>query len=253
MNQMKPKDFRKYVKEALVKEGWGVEPVSPAREKKATAFAHEAERVANSAYGRVYNVSFHSISRDGAEFWKVSLHSPTGPVKYIYRDKNGEWFYSSGEGTQSTWVKAPVDETITLRELRDIVNKTVKIIVREIATGSKKMTGPYHVSVTQGRYAGQVFLARKDEETGVYYFLHPDTGTEVPLGVEGPGLSVQKKGIKEMTTTSAAEPINLPGNVRGGWVSRQGGSKRGVEGSKSLGYELTAIGREEMKRKQDSV
>lgn len=205
---MRPKDFKKYVKEALVKEGWGAEPVSPAREKKATAFAHEAERVANSAYGSVYNVSFHSISRDGAEFWKVSLHSPTGPVKYIYRDKSGKWFYSSGEGAQSTWVEAPVDETITIRELKQVIDATVRSIVEEMKS----------------------FPFKKDKEE-----------------------EEDKEDIKEMTTTSAVEPINLPGNVRGGWVSKQGGSKRGVEGSRSLGYELTAIGKEDMKQKQDPV
>lgn len=56
-----------------------------------------------------------------------------------------------------------------------------------------------------------------------------------------------------MTTTGDIAPINLPGNISGGWVSKRGGSKRGVEGSNSLGYELTPIGKEEMKRKQDPV
>lgn len=251
---MKPKDFKKIVKEALQKEG----VMSKGEERRAQAFATKAQEVADRVYGSVYNVHLHSIDRLGGEHWVVSLHSPTGPKKYIYRDpKANKWFYSSGDGAQSIWKEVPISgiqkETITLRELKDIVNKTVKVIVKEMTTGSNKMTGPYTVTVNQGRYAGQSFLARKDEETGVYYFTHPDTGTEVPLGVEGPGLSVSKKNIKEMTTTSAVAPINLPGNVRGGWVSKQGGSQRGVQGSKNLGYDLTPIGREDMKRKQDPV
>jgi hypothetical protein len=59
--------------------------------------------------------------------------------------------------------------------------------------------------------------------------------------------------LDEMTTTSAVGPISLPGNVRGGWVSGRGGSHRGVAGSAALGYELTSIGKKDMKRKQDPV
>lgn len=63
----------------------------------------------------------------------------------------------------------------------------------------------------------------------------------------------EEEEINEMTTTSAVAPINLPGNVRGGWVSKQGGSKRGIEGSRSLGYELTPLGAKDFNRKQDPV
>lgn len=61
----------------------------------------------------------------------------------------------------------------------------------------------------------------------------------------------EEEPLEEMTTTSAVEPINLPGNVRGGWVSPRGGSKRGVAGSDKLGYHLTPIGKQEMNRKRD--
>ncbi len=59
--------------------------------------------------------------------------------------------------------------------------------------------------------------------------------------------------LDEMTTTSAVAPINLPGNIKGGWVSSRGGSQRGVAGSDALGYTLTSIGKADMKRKQDPV
>jgi hypothetical protein len=59
--------------------------------------------------------------------------------------------------------------------------------------------------------------------------------------------------LKETTTTGDVAPINLPGNVKGGWVSGAGGSRRGVAGSAALGYELTSIGKKDMKRKQDKV
>ena len=66
----------------------------------------------------------------------------------------------------------------------------------------------------------------------------------------------KKKGeeIDEMTTTAAVEPINLPGNVKPGWVAKQGGSMRGIQGSRSLGYELTPLGKKQFdQEKQDPV
>jgi hypothetical protein len=62
----------------------------------------------------------------------------------------------------------------------------------------------------------------------------------------------KKEEVDEMTTTSAVEPINLPGNVRGGWISKQGGSPRAIKAS--TGYELTSIGKKDFnKEKQDPV
>jgi nucleoid DNA-binding protein len=69
----------------------------------------------------------------------------------------------------------------------------------------------------------------------------------------GQALGGLAEQLYEMTTTGAIAPINLPGNVKGGWVASKGGSARGVAGSKSLGYELTPIGKKDMARKQDSV
>ena len=55
--------------------------------------------------------------------------------------------------------------------------------------------------------------------------------------------------LEEMTTTDGGTPgYNIPG-----WVSRRGGSKRGVEGSRKLGYELTPTGEKEMNRKGDAL
>ena len=63
--------------------------------------------------------------------------------------------------------------------------------------------------------------------------------------------------LAEITTTAASPAINLPGSKvpsgRSGWVSKAGGSERGVAGSKSLGYELTPIGKKDMARPQDKV
>ena len=136
-------------------------------------------------------------------------------------------------------------ETITRKELKEVIKQTLRIILKEITEAPQKLTGPYTVYSSETR---QYYLARKDEETGVYYYLHPDTGTDVPLGREGPTLSVQKSNVSEITTTGAVTPLNLPT-----WVSRRGGSERGIAGSAALGYELTPIGKKDMNRKQDPI
>jgi hypothetical protein len=57
------------------------------------------------------------------------------------------------------------------------------------------------------------------------------------------------KGIlKEMTTTGAVDGFNIPGAF-----ARKGGSQRGVQGSRKLGYELTKTGEKEMSRSPDKL
>lgn len=68
---------------------------------------------------------------------------------------------------------------------------------------------------------------------------------------KGQPLGTLSENLNEMTTTGAVAPINLPGNVAGGWLSPRGGSKRGVAGSQKLGYELTPIGKQDMQRDRD--
>lgn len=55
--------------------------------------------------------------------------------------------------------------------------------------------------------------------------------------------------LDEVTTTMGGTPgYNIPG-----WISRKGGSKAGVEGSRKLGYELTPAGEKEMQRPGDRL
>lgn len=73
-----------------------------------------------------------------------------------------------------------------------------------------------------------------------------------------PGDDTDENEVNEMTVTGDVAPINLPGSAmpgtgKSGWVSGAGGSKRGVAGSEALGYTLTPIGKQDMKRKQDPV
>ena len=78
-----------------------------------------------------------------------------------------------------------------------------------------------------------------------------DHGNVELMSRTGRELGGLTENINEMTTTGDVAPINLPGNVVGGWLSPKGGSKRGVAGSAALGYELTPIGKQDMERKRD--
>lgn len=60
--------------------------------------------------------------------------------------------------------------------------------------------------------------------------------------------SVSNKRIHEMTTTGAVDGYNIPSAF-----AKKGGSKAGVEGSESLGYTLTPIGKKDMNRQADSL
>jgi hypothetical protein len=66
-------------------------------------------------------------------------------------------------------------------------------------------------------------------------------------------MEISPRPLDEQNVTGNIEPINLPGNKKGGWVAGSGGSQRGVDGSAALGYELTPIGKKDMQRKQDPV
>lgn len=56
------------------------------------------------------------------------------------------------------------------------------------------------------------------------------------------------KNIKEMTTTGAVSGYNIPAAF-----SRRGGSDRGVEGSRKLGFELTPLGKKQMNKQGDKI
>jgi len=139
-------------------------------------------------------------------------------------------------------------ETVKKSEIKAVIKECLRVILNEVMSPQKK-TGPYSIYVAKGEHAGKYYLATKDEN-GLYYFLHPDTGTDVPIGTEENGVvQVQKRKMEEMTTTDGGTPgYQIPG-----WLSRRGGSKRGVEGSRKLGYELTPAGEKEMKRQGDRL
>jgi hypothetical protein len=66
--------------------------------------------------------------------------------------------------------------------------------------------------------------------------------------VSTPKAFSKKKDIDEMTVTGDVTGYNVPG-----FLSRRGGSQKGVVGSKKLGYDLTPIGKKEMERPGDRL
>jgi hypothetical protein len=81
-----------------------------------------------------------------------------------------------------------------------------------------------------------------------------ETGTSAVAPVTTP-FAFKKKptmesdiSLEEMTTTGAVGGYNIPGAF-----SKRGGSEAGVEGSESLGYTLTGIGKKDMQRHADKL
>ena len=72
------------------------------------------------------------------------------------------------------------------------LKRMVDEVVKEEVFKTSDLQGPYTVHVKKGRLAGQTVMANKHKDTGVYYYLNPDTGTDEPLGTEN-DLEVQKK------------------------------------------------------------
>ena len=54
----------------------------------------KATRIANKMWGSVYNVNFHG-EKQGELHYKATLHSPTGPIKWIKNAPNGKWYVQS--------------------------------------------------------------------------------------------------------------------------------------------------------------
>lgn len=60
--------------------------------------------------------------------------------------------------------------------------------------------------------------------------------------------TMENNGISEMTTTGDVAGYNIPGSF-----AKKGGSKKGIDVSSEMGYELTPIGRKEMNRTADKL
>jgi hypothetical protein len=67
-------------------------------------------------------------------------------------------------------------------------------------------------------------------------------------GLQAMWVKFENEPLAEITTTNSVAGYNIPGAF-----SRAGGSARGVESSDKLGYQLTKIGKEDMKLKADKL
>lgn len=114
-------------------------------------------------------------------------------------------------------------------DFSELIREIVKGIIKEIKMGQK--TNEDSVAASASPVTGPMALKKKSEE-----------GLE-PLG------RMEEEQIDEMTTTMSGTPgYNIPGAF-----SREGGSKKGVDGSRKLGYELTSIGKKDMETKADKL
>lgn len=127
--------------------------------------------------------------------------------------------YKKAKETQNTKL---MDLVKTLKLKESIKKSELKKIIKEIVTGIfKEMTTTGAVSpVSTPKAFSKKSLKQEDEE----------------------------EKLDEMTTTGDVSGYNIPSAF-----SRKGGSKRGVDGSSKLGYDLTPIGKKEMERPGDKL
>jgi hypothetical protein len=142
-----------------------------------------------------------------------------------------------------------INETIKKSDLESIIREIVSGVLKEIQEPSSPQSTipldtPYGVIDTHTKkvvykttYKNRARAMRladaKDNKYGAYRYK---------------AMILKDKHVNEMTTTGAVSGFNVPSAF-----SRRGGSERGVEGSKSLGYELTPVGKKDMDRDGDAL
>jgi len=89
--------------------------------------------------------------------------------------------------------------------------------------------------------AGPKKYIYKEKKSGEWFY-------SVGYGAESKWELFVPSAVNEITTTASIAVPSVPT-----WVSRRGGSRKGIEGSAKLGYDLTPIGKKEMDRMGDKL
>ena len=145
-----------------------------------------------------------------------SLRVPSDTIIELWKKANNN---KSIELTEFIQKLRPINENkISKSDLNSLVRLIVKRIVNEIKNKNEDI----------------------EEESGTAA-LSPSTVT----------VSLQKKEfpLDEMTTTDGG----TTGYLIPGAFSKRGGSEKGIEGSESIGYNLTPSGKKEMQRSADKL
>jgi len=147
-------------------------------------------------------------------------------------------------------------DSLDKKHLMDLVNKewpkaegSGEWMIKDMQHQSSMPS--YILQRTRGMETAEISKIGED-----LYYIKPEDGRDVSeISTSGAASPVttpyafKKKPLGEMTTTDSG----TTGYMIPGAFSRRGGSVKGVEGSNTLGYTLTPIGRKEMERKPDPL
>lgn len=135
-----------------------------------------------------------------------------------------------------------MQESIKKSALKALVAEIAKVVIKEMMTKEGRMSlSSLSVSPNLKSTCCQAVSAGKTDTK--------KDGKITGICSKCKNHATFTKSVNEMTTTDSGTPgYNIPG-----WVSRKGGSKRGIEGSRSLGYDLTPIGKKDMERMGDKL
>jgi len=205
-----------------------------------------AEQVANSVWGSVYNV-MPKGERKNTVFYRVTLHSSSGPVKYLKQDAQGRWF--SMNPPQQIW--RPVDSTKVATE-----PETAAAPIQECdcAPGCNCPGDPMKGDTTDVRTMDAVNVAegmkyndylKGGSAVREAYFKWKELAkwkkTNVIDFVAGWNAAlehVETLGLNEMTGTGAVAGYQTPF----AFSKRSSGSKKAMDATKKAGYKLAKKG-----------
>lgn len=80
----------------------------------------QAESVATSTWGSVYNVMPHGEAKNN-KFYRVTLNNDSGPVKYLKQDAHGKWYRM--DPPEQVWRLVPQSQDTVVSEYKSDINK----------------------------------------------------------------------------------------------------------------------------------
>ena len=203
----------------------------------------EAQRVANSVWGGVYNVMPNGEGNNNV-FYRITLHSSSGPVKYLKQDSLGRWF--SMNPPQRIWrpvdqskvatepkTETPVHECDECGSCGDEENKDA---MKGDTTDVHTMDA-VNVAESIDYIASSMDVAEAYREWKKVSRRYTDNPSSVSFvsGWNAALAHLKKVGLNEMTGTSAVAGYQTPY----AFSKKKTGSQKALDATKKIGYKPT--------------
>jgi hypothetical protein len=197
-----------------------------------------AEQTANSIWSGVYNVMIKGESNNEV-FYRVTLHSSSGPIKYLKQDAQGRWF--SMNPPQKIWTPAKTAQVATEPEQATAPVKECDCAPGCNCKGDAMQgdTTDVHTMDTANVDESINYVRNSTAVSSAYeeWTKHSSKYTKKPSAVSfvsgwNAALEhIKTTGLNEMTGTGAVAGYQTPYAF-----SKRGGSKKAMDATKSIGY-----------------